>query len=191
MTLHRDRIVIVSGLSGSGKSTALKILEDFGYFCVDNLPVILLPKFVELFLQSSGEITKVALVMDLREPEFLRQYPAVFKQIQELGYHLKIIFLEADPEVLLRRFNETRRKHPLAMEDEPLRESIERERGQLQELKQWARIVIDTSNDTVHDLKRKISDLFRVEEKRSLLISLLSFGFSNGIPTEADLVFDV
>ncbi|RME04602.1 MAG: RNase adaptor protein RapZ, partial [Deltaproteobacteria bacterium] len=191
MTLHRDRIVIVSGLSGSGKSSALKVLEDFGFFCVDNLPVILLPKFVELFLQSSGEITKVALVMDLREPEFLRQYPAVFKQIEELGYQLKIIFLEANSEVLLRRFNETRRKHPLAKGDEPLRESIEREREQLQELKQWARIVLDTSRDTVHDLKRKISDLFRVEEKRSLLISLLSFGFSNGIPTEADLVFDV
>lgn len=185
------RIVIISGLSGSGKSISIKALEDIGFFCVDNLPVILLPKFLELFVQSPSEVSKVALVMDIRGKIFLKEYPRIFKELKKEGYFMEIIFLECSDEVLVRRFSETRRTHPLA-EGKSVIEGIRLERKRLLDLKNISDSIIDTSNYNVHQLKNTITEYFsQVSSLKKMTINLVSFGFRYWLPYDADLIIDV
>jgi UPF0042 nucleotide-binding protein len=187
----RLRIVVVTGLSGSGKSTAIKAFEDLGYFCVDNLPVLLLPDFLRLRAESSQDRWQIALGMDIRERRFLESYPRIFSELRKRGTALEILFLEATDDVLQRRFSQTRRKHPLG-EMGNVREGIRAERGMLSDLKRMATRVVDTSNANVHDLKRTISRLYAVfPGHEALHIMVLSFGFKYGVPPEADIVMDV
>ncbi|MFB0532121.1 MAG: RNase adapter RapZ [Desulfatiglandales bacterium] len=185
------KIIIITGLSGSGKTTAINALEDAGFFCIDNLPVILLPKFLELRAETGSEITKLALVMDLREKEFLRRYHDIFTKLREDGYLFEILFLEASTEILLRRYSQTRRKHPLSR-DRSLPEGIQAEREELKELKEIADHIIDTSNYNVHELKEIIlNHVLKELPGKGMKIYILSFGFKYGIPHDADLVLDV
>ena len=182
---------MVTGLSGSGKTAALKALEDIGYFCVDNLPVGLLPKFVQLSVLSGEVLSKVGIGMDSREKAFLTRYREAFGEVERLGIRIEVLFLDAEEDVLLRRFSETRRVHPLA-QGTSVPEGIRRERELLQDLKDRAELVIDTSRMSVHDLKKTIWDHFQsVLETGSLQVNLMSFGFRHGIPHEADIVLDV
>ena len=187
----RLRVVVVTGLSGSGKSTAIKAFEDLDYFCVDNLPVVLLPDFLKLREKSSEDLYHIALGMDIRERSFLESYARVFNELRERGTHVEILFLEAADEALQRRFSQTRRKHPL-MGAGTVLDRIRAERKQLKHLKEMATRVIDTSNLNVHELKRMISRLYTVyPEEDTLHVNVLSFGFKYGVPTEADIVMDV
>lgn len=189
--MQNINFIIITGLSGSGKSTAIRALEDLGFFCVDNLPPILLPKFIELCKASSGEISKVAIVMDVRERTFLKEYPEIFQELKKKGQEIKILFLESSDEVLVRRFKETRRQHPLAEKGSVL-EGIKRERSKLSDLKILASEILDTSNLTVHQLREVITQLFsRVSDRKKMTITLTSFGYKFGIPHDADLVMDV
>jgi len=184
-------IVIITGLSGSGKSIAIDALEDAGYFCVDNMPVVLLPKFLELRSGSMSEVQKLALGMDLREKGFLERYEAVFEHLRAEGYHLKILFLEASEEVLLNRFSQTRRQHPVSTEGRLL-QSIRTESSQLQGLKAIADTVIDTSQYTVHQLKESIIHYATPgRQSHRMQMGIISFGFKYGIPLETDLLMDV
>jgi UPF0042 nucleotide-binding protein len=185
------RIIIVTGMSGSGKSTALRALEDVGFFCVDNLPVVLLPKLLEIQTDAASEISKVALVMDLRERYFLEKYAEIFAKLKEEGHRIEILFLDASDESLLRRFRETRRAHPLC-ERGTVMEGIALEREKLSALRAMADKIVDTSSFNVHQLKEVIQRHFMTSttEKR-LLINLMSFGFRYGLPAEADIVLDV
>ncbi|QTA78624.1 NTP hydrolase p-loop-containing [Desulfonema limicola] len=185
------KIVIITGLSGSGKSTALAAFEDAGFYCVDNMPVILLPKLLELPIESASEITGLAFVMDLREKQFLSQYLSVFEELKAKGYLFKILFLEADEKILMQRFSQTRRYHPLA-KDKGLAEGIMAEKNLLKDLRESSDQLIDTSRYTVHDLKAMILGLARENKKRiPMRINIMSFGFKFGIPHDADLVMDV
>lgn len=189
--MHNIKMLVLTGLSGSGKSTAIRALEDLGFFCVDNLPPILLPKFIELCKASSGEISKVAMVMDVRERTFLKKYPDIFEELKKKGQKIKILFLESSDEVLLRRFKETRRQHPLAEEGSVLK-GIKKERGELSDLRMLANEILDTSTFTVHQLREVINQLFsKVLAKRKMTITLTSFGYKFGIPHDADLMMDV
>jgi len=188
---RRLRVVVVTGLSGSGKSTAIKAFEDLDYFCVDNLPVVLLPEFLKLREKSSEDLYHIALGMDIRERSFLESYPRVFSELRERGTNLEILFLEAADEALQRRFSQTRRKHPLVGTGTVL-DRIRAERQRLEHLKEMATRVIDTSNLNVHELKRMISRLYTVyPEEDTLQVNVLSFGFKYGVPAEADIVMDV
>jgi len=184
-------LIIITGLSGSGKSTAIDALEDAGYFCVDNMPIMLLPKFLELRIASISEVHKLALGMDLRERDFVEKYQEIFDQLRLEGYHLEVLFLEASEDVLLKRYSETRRQHPVSS-GKNLLESIRSEKKQLGSLKEVADKIIDTSNLTVHQLKqiiiRHASRGVRAERMR---IGVVSFGFKYGVPLEADLLIDV
>lgn len=212
------RIILISGLSGSGKTTAIKALEDIGFYCVDNLPTLLLHKFLELCEQPDGKISKVAVVKDVREEVF---YPGAFQArtavpiergereveagpagpvndpqrilqaLKKEGYPVEILFLEASDAVLMRRFSETRREHPLAVGGS-IRDGLRIERQRLQFLRDMARQVIDTSILSVHQLKEKVQQ-YALEGKTSnqMTVNLLSFGYSFGIPFEADLLMDV
>ncbi len=185
------KIIIITGLSGSGKTTAINALEDAGFFCIDNLPVIVLPKFLELRAETSSEITKLALVMDLREKEFLQRYNDIFAKLRQEGYLFEILFLEASTEILLRRYSQTRRKHPLS-EDKSLLEGIETEREELKELREIADHIIDTSNYNVHELKEIVlNHVLKAIPTKRMNIYVLSFGYKYGIPHDADLVIDV
>ena len=185
------RVVLISGLSGSGKTTAIKALEDIGFFCVDNLPIVLFPKFVELCSQSAGEITKAALVVDIRGKEFLEGSRQIIQQLRDEGYLIEVLFLESSDEILLRRYRETRRHHPLAI-GRPVLEGIESEREGLRIMRDMADKVIDTSEFNVHQLQDAIRKYFSDESRlRKMTITLLSFGYSYGIPHEADLLVDV
>jgi len=189
--VEKIKIIVVTGLSGSGKTTAIDALEDAGFFCIDNLPVILLPKFLELRAEAGSEITKLALVMDLREKEFLQTYPEIFKRLREDRYLFEILFLEASTEILLRRYSQTRRKHPLGG-DKSLLEGIQTEREELKELREIADHIIDTSNYNVHELKEIIlNHVLKAVPAKRMKIYLLSFGYKYGIPHDADLVIDV
>jgi len=189
--LKRGKIVIISGLSGSGKSTAIKALEDVGFFCVDNLPVVLLPKFLELRTGSDSEISKLALVMDIREKHFVSTYSDVLDRLGKQGYRFEILFLEASEEMLLRRYSETRMQHPLA-KGGSLLEAIHNEREQLEGLKGIADKVIDTSHYNVHELKAVIlGHVLKGIQTGHVEVHLLSFGYKYGIPHDADLVIDV
>ena len=185
------RMVIVTGLSGSGKSTAIKAFEDLGYFCVDNLPVLMLPDFLKLREESSEGLWHIALGMDIRERRFLESYSKIFSELRRRGANLEILFLEATDDVLQRRFSQTRRKHPLAGQSSVL-EGIEAEREMLRDLKDMATRVVDTSSANVHDLKRMISRLYALSpDQDALHVVVLSFGFKYGVPAEADIVMDV
>lgn len=184
------RLVVLSGPSGSGKSTAIKALEDLGYYCVDNMPVALLPKFMEL-LARSEEIAKIAAVIDVRERAFLKDFVQVFSELKASGYHMELIYLEASDDALVRRFSETRRRHPLATEESPL-EGLSREREQLKELKSLADRVVDTTEFNVHQLRDLIKDFYSGPVTRErMAVNLISFGYRYGLPTDADLVMDV
>lgn len=184
-------MIIITGLSGSGKSIAIDALEDAGYFCVDNMPVVLLPKFLELRSGSVSEVQKLALGMDLREKEFIKEYKTIFNKLREEGYRLEVIFLEASEDVLLKRYSQTRRQHP-ARKEGNLLESIREEKDQLKGLKEFAGKIIDTSSLTVHELKDvMIKHAERGVKTERMRITVLSFGFKYGVPLETDLLIDV
>lgn len=189
--MKRVRLVVVTGLSGSGKTAALKALEDLGFFCVDNLPIALLPKLLELGVLAGGEIQKVALGMDVRERHFLERYKQIFGEVRALGVQAEVVYLEAADDILVRRFSESRRRHPLA-EDKSVSHGIREERRLFQDLKGMADLVIDTSATSVHELKKVLWQYFRQgPEDHQLQVNLVSFGYRYGIPAEADLLLDV
>ena len=179
-------ILVVTGVSGGGKTTALRALEDVGYYCVDNLPLPLLPQFVQLVATTGHK--KIALVMDAREGEFLSGFRPEMLELQKKGHALEILFLDASDEVLLRRFSETRRRHPFR--DDDLRAAIAHERQKLLPLREEAHAVIDTGELNVHQLKGVVQERYGRSET-ALSLTLLSFGFKYGIPVEADMVLDV
>ena len=189
--VEEGKILIISGLSGSGKSTAIKALEGVGYFCIDNLPVALLPKFLELRRGGGSEFSKIALVMDVREKEFISTYAGVLDSMNERGFQFEILFLEASEETLLRRYSQTRMQHPLG-KGKSLLEAIREETRQLKGLKQIADRVIDTSHYNVHELKAVIlGQALKGVQEGHLSVQILSFGYKYGLPHDADLVIDV
>lgn len=183
-------LVFISGLSGSGKSTAVNVLEDLGYYCVDNIPPTLLPAFIELCENSEKRISKVALVIDIREGAFFDHAPGVIKEFKKKGYPVDIIFLESSDTTLVNRYKETRRKHPLSSDGNIL-EGISKERKMLEELKELSNYTIDTSDLNVHQLKDIIRNKFNVSSTQNILVNIISFGFKHGIPHDADMIFDV
>ena len=183
-------LVIVTGMSGSGKGTVLKAFEDLSFFCVDNLPVSLIPKFIEGIHVSGGEVERVALGIDIRAGEKLRDLAKIITDLRQLQIRVSILYLEARDDVLVRRFSETRRPHPLSV-DRPLREVIRLERRRLRHIREMADATIDTSTYSIHEIKALIMDRFRRQLSGSLVVHLLSFGFKHGVPLEADLMFDV
>jgi UPF0042 nucleotide-binding protein len=186
----KPRIVVVTGLSGSGKSTAIRALEDCGYFCIDNLPVVLLPKMTELAAAAGAEIHLLAIVIDAREGHFLFDAPRFIEETRRAGNAVEVVFFDSSDEVLIRRFSETRRRHPLAPGG-TVTEGIRLERERLADLRQLADQVIDTSRLTVHELKSVVQSRFATSPQGGPSLSLLSFGYRYGIPAQADLVFDV
>jgi len=187
---HRQgELVIITGMSGSGKASVLKAFEDLGYYCVDNLPVGLIPRFAELVGQSS-EIERTALVVDVREGRQLEELPAIVKSVRRI-ISTKVIFLEASDAVLVRRYSETRRPHPLGA-NTTVKASLAAERKHLRHIRDLSDLVIDTSKFNVHELRAHITELFHKKENgRNILVSCVSFGFKHGVPDDADLVFDV
>jgi UPF0042 nucleotide-binding protein len=182
-------LVIITGMSGSGKASVLKAFEDLGYYCVDNLPVELIPRFAEMAVQSA-EIRRTALVVDVREGSKLEQLPGILQSVRRM-IPTKVAFLEASDAVLMRRFSETRRPHPLGT-DSPVNASIKTERRHLASIRELADIVIDTSKFNVHELRAHVTERFReAASEQSILVSCVSFGFRHGLPEDADLVFDV
>jgi RNase adapter protein RapZ len=184
-----NQFVIVSGLSGSGKSTALNALEDMGFYAIDNLPIQLLEKLTQLFLAGPSDIQKIAIVMDLRDSAFIKHFPEAFRQVRRDFPKAEILYIEASDEVMTRRFSETRRKHPLSTQS--VAEGIARERRLLSDLKDFATTIIDSSDMTVHDLKQRINDQFSGTSPLGMQIQFTSFGFKYGIPPNCDLLFDV
>ncbi|MFH0787565.1 MAG: RNase adapter RapZ [Pseudomonadota bacterium] len=185
------RLVVITGLSGSGKSTALKAFEDIGFFCIDNLPATLLPRFLELQDQISREVIKIALVMDLRGKDFLTKFPKIFQEIKRKGYLAEVLFLEATEEVLIRRFSQTRRHHPLG-DHRLLSSTIRLERKKMAPIKRLATFCLETSQLNVHQLREEILRLFsKVAQPVKMTMNLISFGYKYGLPQEADIVMDV
>jgi UPF0042 nucleotide-binding protein len=185
------RFVVITGLSGSGKSQAIRALEDLGYFCVDNLPTTLIPTLAQLSSRPGSELPKVAIVVDVREGSFLAEFPKVWRRLQRMpGLHPSLIFLEATHAALVRRFSETRRPHPLAL-DRSVTEGIEDERRRMHRIREMADEIVDTTNLTVHQLRDRFMSFARVQAQRNpLVVTMLSFGFKHGVPLDADLVFD-
>ncbi len=185
------RFVVVTGMSGGGKRTALKMLEDTGFYCVDNLPVPLIEKFVELVDTPGSEIKKVALGLDVRADQPFEEVHRILGNLKKVGYKYEILFMDASEQVLLKRYKESRRLHPLALEGR-VEDGIRREREILKSMKESSDYVIDTSNLLTRELKEEIDRIFVMnEEYNSLMVTILSFGFKNGIPADSDLVFDV
>ncbi len=189
---HAPRFTIVTGLSGSGKSHAIRALEDLGYFCIDNLPTQLIPTVADLALREDAGIPRVAIVVDVRESGFLTSFARVYRKLrQNLALRPTLIFLEASDSALMRRFSETRRPHPLA-KDRPVGEGIREERRKLNSIRSMADLILDTSNLTVHELRdafRRLSE--DPTERAAMVVTLMSFGFKHGPALDADLVFDV
>jgi RNase adapter protein RapZ len=183
--------IVLTGLSGSGKSQAIRALEDLGYFCVDNLPTTLIPTLANLSLRGGRDIEKVAIVVDVREGNFLSQFPKVFRRLRKMPrLNPVLIFLEASHTALVRRFSETRRPHPLAP-DRSASEGIRDERARLNAIRDLADEIVDTSDMTVHQLRQFFMELSRGTSRKRLVITLLSFGYKHGVPVDADLLFDV
>ncbi|ERM93153.1 glmZ(sRNA)-inactivating NTPase [Caldanaerobacter subterraneus subsp. yonseiensis KB-1] len=184
------RFVIITGLSGAGKTQALKAMEDMGFFCIDNFPPALIPKLADLFYQSKN-IDKVALGMDLRGGQFFEDIYSSLDFLKKNNYDYEIVFLEASDEVLIKRFKETRRRHPLS-EEGRIVNGINEERKRLSDIRKIANYIIDTSNLTSSQLKEELSNIFLKGKKfKGIIIDVMSFGYKYGIPLEADLVFDV
>ena len=185
------RFVVVTGMSGGGKSTALKMLEDVGFYCVDNLPVSLVEKFAELVSMPGSEVGKVALGLDVRSDQNFEDATKILEKLKNLGRKLEILFMDADEGVLIKRYKETRRVHPLAM-DKRVEDGVRIERKVLENIRRHADYVIDTSNLLTRELKEELNRIF-VEDAayNSLMVTVMSFGFKHGIPADADLVLDV
>ena len=183
--------VVITGLSGAGKSYAIKCFEDMGFFCVDNLPTTLIPTFADLIMRSEQPIHRVALGVDVREGAYLSRLLDIIRELRTRGHQVEVLFLEASEEALVRRYHETRRRHPLAGEGNAL-DGIRAERKTLSDLREIADRTLDTSALTVHQLKDRLVELYVAPKARpGLAISLVSFGFKHGVPFDADLVFDV
>lgn len=182
--------MIVTGLSGAGKSQAIKCLEDIGFFCVDNLPTMLIPKFAEVCMESGGRLTRVALGIDIREGGFLNRLFDELDYLKKNQFSYEILFLEARTEVLLNRYSETRRKHPLSGHTSLLA-AIKGERSKMARLRRRAHYIIDTSDLNIHQLKERLVKIFSAVDTRSLTVNVVSFGYRYGVPAEADMVFDV
>ena len=181
--------IVITGLSGSGKSQAIRALEDLGYFCVDNLPTTLIPTLARLSLR--GDVQKVAIVVDVREGSFLSTFPKAFRRLRQMrGLNPMLIFLDASHAALVRRFSETRRPHPLAP-GRSAAEGIKDERARMTAIRGMADEIVDTSEMTVHELRRFFMDLLTSRSRSGLVITLLSFGYKHGVPLDADLMFDV
>lgn len=183
------QLVILTGLSGSGKGSVLNTFEDLGFYCVDNLPVALIPVFSELYDEGRGEIERAALLVDAREGEQIEKLPVFYRALAS-NHLATLVFIEASDEVLMRRFSETRRPHPLG-HGLSVAEGIREERRRMAPIRRLADVIIDTSKFNVHELRQFIIDRFQKPGRRPLLVSVVSFGFRYGIPTDADLVFDV
>jgi len=185
------RFVIVTGMSGAGKSLVTKYLEDIGFFCVDNLPPALIPKFAEISSQSEGKMEKIALVIDIRGGALLHDLFPALAEVKQSGFSYEILFLEADDDVLVKRYKESRRQHPLSLEGRLIK-GIREERKALEAIKLKANYIIDTSTLITRQLKQEINNIF-LEGKtfKGIIINIISFGFKYGIPTDCDLVFDV
>lgn len=191
-TAVTSRFVVLTGLSGSGKSQAIRALEDLGYFCVDNLPVTLLPMLAELTLRAGTEISRAAVVVDVREGKMLKEFPQVYRRLKSRkNLNPVLIFLEAAEPALVRRFSETRRPHPLAPDRSAI-EGIREERDAMRAIRKLADHVIDTSEMTVHELRHVFTGVAAGSTPGSqLVVTILSFGFKHGIPVDSDLLFDV
>ncbi len=183
------QLVILTGLSGSGKGSVLNTFEDLGFYCVDNLPVALIPTFGELYEEGRGEVGRAALLVDAREGEQIEKLPGIYRKLAS-EHPAQLVFVEASDEALLRRFSETRRPHPLSQGDTVI-QGIRKERRRMAPIRRLADVVIDTTKFTVHDLRQFVIDRFQNAGRRPLLVSVVSFGFRYGIPADADLVFDV
>lgn len=191
MDSNNTSLMIITGLSGAGKSSVLRTLEDFGYFCVDNLPPSLIPTFMELCSQARKPIDRIAIVVDIRGGEFFHDLSRALADVKETGIRPVILFLEADDDTLIRRYKFTRRRHPLS-EQSGVLESIRDEREMLKDIRDKAHVVIDTSNLESQELRRQIIEIVsRTVNLEQLIINVLTFGFKHGIPLDADLVFDV
>jgi UPF0042 nucleotide-binding protein len=186
-----QQVVILTGVSGSGKSTALRALEDAGYYCVDNLPVVLLEKLIELSGHTAGEVSRIAAVVDAREGRFLAEAHRVIREMKEKGADVEVVFFDAGDDTLVRRYSETRRRHPMAGQGGTVPDGIAAERHALAALRDAADEVVDTTAWNVHELKRFVQRRFVAGEKGQLAVTVVSFGFRSGIPAHADLVFDV
>lgn len=186
------RFVVLTGLSGAGKSHAIRALEDLGYFCIDNLPTLLIPTMVELASREDSGLAKVAIVVDVRERSFLQQFPRIYRKLKATpGVHPRLIFLEASHSALVRRFSETRRPHPMAP-DRSVEEGITEERERMNAIRSMADLILDTSNLTVHELREIFMRMSRDEDATAeMVVNLVSFGYKHGVPVDADLVFDV
>ena len=185
------QFIVITGLSGSGKVAALKCFEDLGYLCVDNLPAKLFPMFAELCTKKGEEISRVAVILDIRERDFLKSFPDIYIGLRNRGYHLTLLYLEASDEVLQRRFSETRRPHPLAF-DRPVLQGIAEERKRTLPIREMADIIIETSATTIHELREYINKIFTSGDgSKPLVISLISFGYKYGIPFNSDILLDV
>jgi UPF0042 nucleotide-binding protein len=186
------RFVILTGLSGSGKTHAIRALEDLGYFCVDNLPTLLIPTLAELAARAESGLTKVAIVVDVREGGFLKEFPRIYRKLKTMpGVEPRLIFLEASHSALVRRFSETRRPHPLAR-GRSVPEGIKDERERMNAIRSLADLILDTSNLTVHELRDSLMRMSRDKAgPAEMVVNLVSFGFKHGVPVDADLVFDV
>jgi UPF0042 nucleotide-binding protein len=183
------QLVIITGLSGSGKGSVLRTFEDLGYYCVDNMPVTLMPAFSELYQEGGGEIERAALLVDVREGDQLTRFPETFKRLRAV-YPATLVFIEASTPALVRRFSETRRPHPMGRE-RTVRDGIRRERQRMAGIRKLADVLIDTTQFNVHELRQVIADRFQSANRAPVLVSLVSFGYRYGIPLDADLVFDV
>ena len=183
------QLVIVTGLSGSGKNSVLKTLEDLGYYCVDNLPVVFIPTFSELYMRGAGEIERAALGVDAREGEEIAKLPDIFRKLRAENA-ATLVFVEASDTVLVRRFNETRRPHPVGR-NVSVREGIREERQRMEPIRRLADLTIDTTKFNVHELQGFVREKFQNPDHKPLVVSIVSFGYRYGIPTDADLVFDV